>query len=78
MSQPASERPIDPGAEFSRPREGKLPFIIGWVERHPACTLAGGEAKLLVDEITRLEAEVESLTKQLNAIRYPDIYAKPG
>ena len=48
-------KPIDPGAEFSRPREGKLPFIIGWVERHPACTLAGGEADLLVKEIRRLE-----------------------
>jgi hypothetical protein len=78
MSQPVSERPIDPGAEFANPRSNKLPFLIGWVQRHPACTLAGGEAALLVAEITRLEAEVESLTKQLNAIRYPDIYAKPG
>jgi hypothetical protein len=46
---------IDPGAEFANPREHKLPFLMGWVERHPACTLAGGEAVLLVAEIRRLE-----------------------
>jgi hypothetical protein len=49
------EKVIDPGAEFSNPRESKLAFIIGFVERHPACTLPGGEAHLLVQEIRRLE-----------------------
>lgn len=59
MSLTGSDRPIDPGAEFARPREGKLPFLIEFVERHPACTLAGGEAKLLVDEIRRLEGIID-------------------
>lgn len=67
MSQTGSDRPIDPGAEFSRPREGKLPFIIGFVERHPACSLAGGEADLLVKEIRRLEA-------QYNKINTPELF----
>ncbi len=49
------DKVIDPGAEFSKPRESKLAFIVGFVERHPACTLAGGEAALLVQEIRRLE-----------------------
>lgn len=54
MSQ-SDFKPIDPGAEFSKPRASKLDFIIGFVDRHPAGTLAGGEGKLLVDEIRRLE-----------------------
>jgi hypothetical protein len=68
MSQPVSERPIDPGAEFANPRSNKLPFLIGWVQRHPACTLAGGEAALLVAEITRLEEQFTFLCGNINRL----------
>jgi hypothetical protein len=61
MSQPVSERPIDPGAEFANPRSNKLPFLIG-------CTLAGGEAALLVAEITRLEEQFTFLCGNINRL----------
>lgn len=46
---------IDPGAEFSAPKSNKLKDVIDWVRKHPDCTLKSGEAKLLLDEIDRLE-----------------------
>jgi hypothetical protein len=46
-------RVIDPGAEPSAPK-GSLAWIIAYVMRHPFCTLAGGEAAILVKEIERL------------------------
>lgn len=54
-------RPIDPGAEFSKPRGEKLPWIIDFVKRNPFCTLPGGEAKLLVDEIDRLKTMLDDI-----------------
>lgn len=67
MSQP---RLLDPGAEPSAPK-GSLTWLIDWVERHPSCTLAGGEADMLVAEIHRLRQVISD-------IQHPDIYAKPG
>lgn len=59
-----SAKPIDPGAEFSKPRGEKLPWLLGFIERNPACTLAGGEGKILLDEIRRLEGRIS------NALHY--------
>ncbi len=47
-------RIIDPGNEFSKPKIEKLRRLEDWITRHPDCTLASGEARLLLDEIIRL------------------------
>ena len=55
-----SQRPIDPGAEPSLPKASKTDELIAYIRRWPACTLQGGEGKLLVDRIDELTRSRDS------------------
>ncbi len=55
---------IDPGNEPSAPKT-KLETLIDFIERHPSCTLAGGEGFLLVQRIRTLELDVRDLHGRL-------------
>lgn len=52
---------IDPGNEFSGPKSGSLAWLIGMIRKHPDLNLKTGEGKMLVDEIDRLNLELEKL-----------------
>lgn len=58
----------DPGAEFSAPKSSKTKDIIEWVRKHPDCTLRGGEAKLLLDEIDKLQKEKDLADKEVDKL----------
>lgn len=54
---------IDPGNEFSGPSNKKLDDLINWIRRQPDANLRTGEAKLLLDEIDRLNEIITNLQK---------------
>lgn len=51
-------RIIDPGAEFSAPKPGGLPWLIALLRKQPDLNLKTGEGKLMLDEIDRLAGEL--------------------
>ena len=60
---------IDPGAEFSHPK-GTLAWLMAFVRRHPDCTLPAGEAKMLLNEIDRLDRENTGLQDRIEGLAF--------
>jgi hypothetical protein len=60
------EKPIDPGAEFSKPKPHTLEWILDFIRRHPGASTRTGEADLLVAEIDRLRVELDRMTEAFN------------
>jgi hypothetical protein len=54
-----ADKIADPGAEPGAPK-GTLEWLIGFIRRHPSCTLVGGEGAKLVEEIDRLNESLEN------------------
>jgi hypothetical protein len=46
----------------------RLAFLMQWLTDHPDATLASGEGRVLLDEITRLRAQVDRLRQEAKEV----------